>query len=85
MLAYFTICMWIVPFALFVSLSANDSVLPTTVSDQSRRSPDVVSNYFSRNKKQGLLSLFQYLKEALLLGGPRRPSRSSLFNVYLFL
>jgi len=71
-LAYFTICMWIVPFALFVSLSANDSVLPTTVSDQSRRSPDVVSNYFSRNKKQGLLSLFQYLKEALLPGRTKK-------------
>ncbi|SPP73562.1 protein TEX261 [Drosophila guanche] len=64
-LAYFTICMWIVPFALFVSLSANDSVLPT-VNEQSRRSPDVVSNYFSRNKKQGLLSLFNYMKEQLL-------------------
>ncbi|KAH8233446.1 protein TEX261 [Drosophila bipectinata] len=71
-LAYFTICMWIVPFALFVSLSANDSVLPTTVSDQNRRSPDVVSNYFSRNKKQGLLSLFQYLKESLLPGRSKK-------------
>ncbi|XP_033251018.1 protein TEX261-like [Drosophila miranda] len=64
-LAYFTVCMWIVPFALFVSLSANYSVLPT-VNKQSRRSPDVVSNYFSRNKKQGLLSLFNYMKEQLL-------------------
>ncbi|KAH8305885.1 hypothetical protein KR018_000784 [Drosophila ironensis] len=71
-LAYFTICMWIVPFALFVSLSANDSVLPTTVSDQSLRSPDVVSNYFSRNKKQGLLHLFQYLKESLLPGRSKK-------------
>lgn len=29
-LAYFTLCLWIVPFALFVSLSANDQVLPMT-------------------------------------------------------
>uniref|UniRef100_A0A7G3AS90 Protein TEX261 n=1 Tax=Lutzomyia longipalpis TaxID=7200 RepID=A0A7G3AS90_LUTLO len=28
-IAYFTICLWLVPFALFVSLSANDNVLPT--------------------------------------------------------
>lgn len=28
-LGYFTVCLWIVPFALFVSLSANDNVLPT--------------------------------------------------------
>lgn len=31
-LAFFTLCLWIVPFALFVSLSANDQVLPTTFS-----------------------------------------------------
>ncbi|EDW73667.1 uncharacterized protein Dwil_GK19578 [Drosophila willistoni] len=71
-LAYFTICMWMVPFGLFVSLSANDSVLPT-VNEQSRLgSPDVVSNYFSRNKKQGLLSLFNYMKETLLPGRSKK-------------
>lgn len=34
-LAFFTLCLWIVPFALFVSLSANDQVLPTTMSSSS--------------------------------------------------
>ena len=28
-MAYFTICLWLVPFAFFVSLSANENVLPT--------------------------------------------------------
>lgn len=28
-MAYFTLCLWLVPFALFVSLSANENVLPT--------------------------------------------------------
>lgn len=27
-MAYFTLCQWLVPFALFVSLSANENVLP---------------------------------------------------------
>ncbi len=27
--SYFGLCVWLVPFALFVSLSANDNVLPT--------------------------------------------------------
>jgi hypothetical protein len=27
--SYFGICVWLVPFALFVSLSAGDNVLPT--------------------------------------------------------
>ncbi|XP_039953052.1 protein TEX261 [Bactrocera neohumeralis] len=71
-LAYFTICLWLVPFALFVSLSANDNVLPTTVND-SMGSQDVVTNYFSRGKKQGLLSLFNYAKDSLL---PTRNKKS---------
>merc|ERR1739841_363394 len=28
-MAYFTICLWLVPFSFFVSLSANENVLPT--------------------------------------------------------
>nr|XP_033809191.1 protein TEX261 isoform X3 [Geotrypetes seraphini] len=30
-LAYFTFCLWLVPFAFFVSLSAGENVLPSTV------------------------------------------------------
>lgn len=66
-MAYFTLCLWLVPFALFVSLSANDNVLPTSnerthlLSDN-----DVVTNYFSSRKKIGLLSLFNFAKESLL-------------------
>lgn len=40
-LAYFTLCLWVVPFALFVSLSANDNVLPTV----NERSP-LLSKFF---------------------------------------
>jgi hypothetical protein len=29
--SFFGLCVWLVPFALFVSLSASDNVLPTTV------------------------------------------------------
>ena len=28
-MAYFTLCLWLVPFTFFVSLSANDNILPT--------------------------------------------------------
>ncbi|XP_019866306.1 protein TEX261 [Aethina tumida] len=63
-IAYFTLFLWLVPFALFVSLSANDNVLPTTAD---RTESDVVSNYFSkRNKKYGLLTFFNYAKDTLL-------------------
>ncbi|KAH3787612.1 protein TEX261-like [Dreissena polymorpha] len=63
-LAYFTVCLWIVPFSFFVSLSANENVLPTTAERTYSESEetDVVSNYFSRKgKKYGLLS---FLKNA---------------------
>ena len=33
-MAYFTICLWLVPFSFFVSLSANENVLPTTASER---------------------------------------------------
>lgn len=72
MLAYFTVCLWLVPFALFVSLGANDNVLPM----QNERTPlldnDVVTHYMSSKKKAGLLSLFQYLKEAVLPGSSKK-------------
>lgn len=32
--SFFGICVWLVPFALFISLSASDNVLPTTISPQ---------------------------------------------------
>jgi len=68
-MAYFTMCLWLVPFAFFVSLSANENVLPTT----SERKPllqdenDVVSNYFMRKEKRnGLLSVFNGIRESVL-------------------
>ncbi|XP_056643439.1 protein TEX261 [Diorhabda carinulata] len=63
-IAYFTLFLWLVPFALFVSLSANDNVLPTSIDGTDA---DVVSNYFSKkNKKFGLLAAFNYAKDTLL-------------------
>ncbi|KAJ8317591.1 hypothetical protein KUTeg_005495 [Tegillarca granosa] len=68
-LAYFTICLWIIPFAFFVSLSANENVLPTLSDDMQKQTDesDVVSSYFRRKgKKYGLLSFFKYAQESVL-------------------
>lgn len=76
-LGYFTICIWMVPLAFFVSLSANDNVLPVTAEVQPLvdSDGDLVSNYFSRKvgRKIGLLSFFNYAKESLL---PQRVKKS---------
>uniref|UniRef100_A0A336MD40 Protein TEX261 n=1 Tax=Culicoides sonorensis TaxID=179676 RepID=A0A336MD40_CULSO len=71
MLAYFTICLWIVPFALFVSLGVNDNVLPMQ-NERTFTDNDVVTNYLSSKKKVGLLSLFQYLKETFIPYGGKK-------------
>lgn len=67
-LAYFTFCLWLIPFAFFVSLSAGENVLPSTV----QPGDDVVSNYFTqgkRSQRSGLLRVFGLLRDAVL---PRR-------------
>jgi len=67
-LAYFTLCLWITPFLYFVSLSANEYVLPTT-SERGHllgNGDDLVSHYFSNNKKKyGLLYFLNYAKETV--------------------
>ncbi|XP_059932634.1 protein TEX261 [Gadus macrocephalus] len=71
-LAYFTICLWIIPFSFFVSLSAGENVLPSTM----QQGDDVVSNYFTkgkRGKRSSILSMFSFLKEAVL------PSRQKMY------
>ncbi|CAG9789665.1 unnamed protein product [Diatraea saccharalis] len=74
-LAYFTLCLWVVPFALFVSLSANDYVLPTTDERQSLLGDNnVVTDYLSRtSKKYSLLSFFSFAKESIL---PQRTKKA---------
>ncbi|XP_064630474.1 protein TEX261-like isoform X2 [Lineus longissimus] len=68
-LAFFTLCLWLVPFMFFVSLSANELVLPT-LAEQAPQQPekeDIVTNYFmKKSKKYGLLSFFKFAQDSLL-------------------
>ncbi|OWF36109.1 protein TEX261-like [Mizuhopecten yessoensis] len=68
-LSYFTLCLWLVPFTFFVSLSANENVLPTMTEarPQGQDPSDVVSNYFkAKGKKYGLLSFLKSAQESML-------------------
>ncbi|TRX96708.1 hypothetical protein FHL15_002374 [Xylaria flabelliformis] len=49
--SFFGICVWLIPFALFVSLSASDNVLPTIGSEQPSRDDG------SKNKRQGMVKV----------------------------
>ncbi|XP_038070574.1 protein TEX261-like [Patiria miniata] len=72
-IAYFTMCLWLVPFGFFISLSANDNVLPTTHMPTETKKEDVVTNYFNkRSKRSGVLSVFDMLKDTLI---PERTKR----------
>ena len=69
-LAYFTLCLWLVPFSFFVSLSVNDYTLPTMAASQPANtyatfgSPhNTMDNVFNRPKRAGILGLFDYISE----------------------
>ena len=59
-LAFFTICVWMVPFGFFISLSANENVLPGSIG------ATIDSGDSHRNKKNSnvLLSMFGFLKKS---------------------
>ncbi|CAH1392821.1 unnamed protein product [Nezara viridula] len=75
LLGFFTICIWLVPFSLFISLSANDHVLPVALFGRESWNPhpptfmetnetDALGNYLSKKKnKYSLLTLMHYCKE----------------------
>ncbi len=59
-LAYFVICVWLVPFGLFVALSVNDNVLPThggPASSSSNGQP-----HGSKGNRSGLLVAFDSVR-----------------------
>ena len=49
--SYFGLCVWLVPFSLFVSLSASDNVLPTMGSEEPGMPGVAVAG---KNKRQGM-------------------------------
>lgn len=76
-LAYFSLCVWLVPFGFFISLSANENILPTRAEKAPllNTNDDFVTGYFSKQggKRYGLLSFFNYLKEEFF---PQRAKKS---------
>jgi len=71
-LAYFTLCVWLIPFTFFVSLSAGDNVLPSYQPYGGQE--DVLSHYMTHGKKQrgGLLTILGVVREAIM---PSRAKR----------
>ncbi|KAL5471609.1 hypothetical protein EMCRGX_G029739 [Ephydatia muelleri] len=67
-LAFFFLCLWLVPFSFFISLSANDFVLPTTTFDEDglRRRP----------RRSGFLAVFDLLSSKLDKMLPSKSSKS---------
>ncbi|KAI0017276.1 transmembrane adaptor Erv26 [Xylariomycetidae sp. FL0641] len=70
--SYFGLCVWFIPFALFVSLSASDNVLPTMGSEQPARDGD------GKSKRQGMVKLIvdhvlSAIGEVTRLAGWKKP------------
>ncbi|RFU31364.1 hypothetical protein B7463_g4986, partial [Scytalidium lignicola] len=75
--SYFGICVWFVPFALFVSLSASDNVLPTMGSEEPGM-PGVATD--GKNRRQGMVKVIvdtvrDSIAELGKLAGWWRPER----------
>ncbi|KAI2636019.1 transmembrane adaptor Erv26 [Xylaria nigripes] len=69
--SFFGICVWLIPFALFVSLSASDNVLPTIGSEQPHDDS-------GKNKRQGMVKVIvdyvlSGIGEVSRLAGWRKP------------
>jgi len=61
-LAYFTICLWILPFAFFVSLSASENVLPTaSTAPDDTREPSFAYAGQRSSRRHGILAVFNFL------------------------
>ncbi|EJS43402.1 svp26p [Saccharomyces arboricola H-6] len=53
--SFFGICVWFIPFALFVSLSAGDYVLPTTSEQHmAKKNDDIISNNQPKLRKRAV-------------------------------
>lgn len=74
-LGYFTVCLWILPFAFFISLSANENVLPTA-SMQQGSNTDYTYAGQSSSKRQGILALFDFIYIQLQNCLPTRSAKS---------
>ncbi|KAK2572119.1 Protein TEX261 [Acropora cervicornis] len=62
--AYFTICLWILPFAFFVSLSASENVLPTaSTASLGEREPNFAYPGQKSSRRHGILALFSFLSK----------------------
>ncbi|CAB3990711.1 TEX261 [Paramuricea clavata] len=74
-LGYFTVCLWILPFAFFISLSANENVLPTA-SMQQGSNTDYTYAGQSSSKRQGILAIFDFIYIQLQNILPTRSAKS---------
>lgn len=79
-LGYFTIILWVTPFCFFISLSANENVLPTTIlphqqhgldgnhvmheDEEGSSSRDLISHYMSNLTKKRKIGLLSLLNNA---------------------
>ena len=74
--SYFGLCVWLIPFSLFVSLSASDNVLPTMGSEE----PGGMPGGTGKNRRQGMAKVIvdtarEWIGELGKLAGWSRPER----------
>lgn len=76
--SYFGLCVWLVPFALFVSLSASDNILPTMGHEDPTMSTSAGGSGSASRKGQGMAkALVDGIRSAItevgVMAGYKRP------------
>ena len=78
--SYFGLCVWLVPFALFVSLSASDNVLPTMGSEGPSMAGGIGGDGNKAKRGQGLAkalvdNVLSAIRAVSQMAGWNRPAR----------
>mmetsp|Transcript_36729 Transcript_36729/g.50990 ORF Transcript_36729/g.50990 Transcript_36729/m.50990 type:complete len:210 (+) Transcript_36729:233-862(+) len=61
-MGFFLICVWLVPFAFFISLAANESVLPMSASTSQSTDHGSTSGHTGKRSRGTLLSLMNFIR-----------------------
>eukprot|EP01091_Cochliopodium_minus_P012558 TRINITY_DN3828_c0_g1_i1.p1 TRINITY_DN3828_c0_g1~~TRINITY_DN3828_c0_g1_i1.p1 ORF type:complete len:203 (-),score=15.57 TRINITY_DN3828_c0_g1_i1:7-615(-) len=72
-LAFFLFCVWLTPFVFFISLSANENVLPTTGLTKPLNIEEIPKN----KRKNRIVSMLNYVKKSISSWIPERFSSGS--------
>ncbi|KAI8146450.1 transmembrane adaptor Erv26-domain-containing protein [Fennellomyces sp. T-0311] len=75
--AFFGVCVWLIPFTYFISLSANDNALPTTGETSNTATVDAIPSHHKKGLLRSVFSVFDRKNNDVLPTTPSIPTPAS--------